>query len=1855
MKLIKGSIIKYGESLSIGAGLGLSEDQTGLVELITSGVGGGATNLDSLTDVVITSAATGEYLRYNGTNWVDATIQAGDIPAHTHTANQINSGTFPSGRYTFTDGPVTIGSNLGSSELLLVSGAGRFSAGNGAIRTTQLGLGRFEDVATSSLYYLQTADTDPTYGGDSLFFYTPRWASLVHFVRGSPLGDRRYAMFESTNHGVFRLYDGSTELGNIGVELAAGTNPNVIVMSGTLVGKFQALGAVGGPAIYIGAQSSHVVSFIVNNSPRFNLTTAGHFVAATDNVNDIGASAATRPRFIYLASGMVIGTDPGHPSGGYGSNVRIENIARVGQMVIGTWPFNAAYAYIAHQSLGQAIDTNFGFLQDSTGFTIINAAVGKTVELRVGNASIVTASASSFVVQSDPGGSEKLRVGGNARFSGYVMVSGTGTYLLDMDATEAQFRLQKTGASSNLSYLYNNGTGLGLFDNTNSRNVWVYEIATNDVRFYSPIIIPNSATGTIWGRNAANSANLNLLGLDSGDNLNIGRDDNINNIQLFGTTQIFDDATSPIDVFTVYGNGVVTVGKDLGGSRTLRVSGSVQTGGILYSPSVVVYPIANKGRYYSESDLSGGSAGYAWRAQSAGTDQKMWDVLADVSPTLKFRLLNDNESAFNTWLQVNRGTATNITSIVFPSGTMIVGPDPGGSGRIHVGGGVSQTGGTEWISSSIVRWNVGLSGAGGFQIQPTSSATNTNVFFLDSSSFIRANIDTATGEARFYSQLIINSGIVSATSGFPSAPTAASSMVFGTGSTPTGFRGGFSHNVYWDGSNWRIRGDGANNAGMMILGGIGDAGMGFFVFPTTGAGDQTFSNATADSTYRMAHLNSAGLFFVKNNIVVVSDPGGTEAVRIGGSLRLNTIGPFKGTPTGTLRTDDVWAYNGTEWTNRFLQVNFAAGDVVAAMHSGTNYSYVNTVTSPSGGVTAPTNAPTLTAIYKGMIVDMSAYGALPANQQFVTEWSIDSGSSWQTSGAIVGTSNKIVHSNLTLGVGYRYRYKIRGATDSAYSPSSAVTTPSNQAETNAFGLIVASQISVANLAAINANIGTITAGLLQDPQGKFKIDLNNRLITMIDEQGPPITRIRLGELNTGLEDWGLEINDSLGRTVLNADGLGADARIFGQNRQLSQVMTFIVPNAEFDLWNGSTVLHWSVDTTGGATYNKESSIVYSNDFSLKYSNPDNSTNEGWHGISTLDAYKGAFCATLRPGLTYQIRTAARCSRTDQGQQYRIKVSSNDSETIQQIKAFPIKIANTWQTDTWALTINSGASANSKVYIEFNRNGDTEATDFYIDSIRLVEIEEAQFYDNTITGVTLTVDWAYGPTQKILLTSASTTLNFLNGRPGQSYVLEVQQDSTGSRAITTYDSKVYWPADTAPTLTTTANKVDLLGFECVYLPGGTDIAYMGRSIASNYTQNDVRAFTGSFNWNSGMAVGTDIVVSGIPFAPKLFIFWSGGRGEQLIDSGGSRDSYMMFGAATPGAQFAIGTREADNVASTQADRSSTTLGCVLEMGNGAITGMLSSQSFDSNGITLNVEDQSAVVHQIMYLALGGNTFVAAVAGPHSFPNSVGYTALTHGLSPNTPTGIIFATAGTDEITGEDVNYPTSQWGIGFGVGSASCFSIAGFGNDASATPISRSGGYAGTSILSWDITTGGAINNRSVLSGQSPFTSTQCKYQVLETLGAPLDLFYTIAIGGCKVMVTNERSQTDLITDITLTPSAQLQPQAILMFTHASGTTTSNTTDLHMQAGIGGAAKLSTGAISQQCSIIGNRYFGTGANSQTMAGHYYNAIYANLNIETDLLEGRMRVTGMDAGTAGIKFRMDDADPQRYRFGALIIGN
>jgi hypothetical protein len=71
-------------------------DGTVALASVTSGGGGGATTLAGLTDTTITAPGAGDFLRYNGSTWLNTTLVAGDIPSLD--AAKITTGTFATAR-----------------------------------------------------------------------------------------------------------------------------------------------------------------------------------------------------------------------------------------------------------------------------------------------------------------------------------------------------------------------------------------------------------------------------------------------------------------------------------------------------------------------------------------------------------------------------------------------------------------------------------------------------------------------------------------------------------------------------------------------------------------------------------------------------------------------------------------------------------------------------------------------------------------------------------------------------------------------------------------------------------------------------------------------------------------------------------------------------------------------------------------------------------------------------------------------------------------------------------------------------------------------------------------------------------------------------------------------------------------------------------------------------------------------------------------------------------------------------------------------------------------------------------------------------------------------------------------------------------------------------------------------------------------------------------------------------------------------------------------------------------------------------------------------------------------------------
>ena len=102
---------------------------------------------------------------------------------------------------------------------------------------------------------------------------------------------------------------------------------------------------------------------------------------------------------------------------------------------------------------------------------------------------------------------------------------------------------------------------------------------------------------------------------------------------------------------------------------------------------------------------------------------------------------------------------------------------------------------------------------------------------------------------------------------------------------------------------------------------------------------------------------------------------------------------------------------------------------------------------------------------------------------------------------------------------------------------------------------------------------------------------------------------------------------------------------------------------------------------------------------------------------------------------------------------------------------------------------------------------TTSTNIFDDALFINGYTEESVVANT--GATYTISFTNGTFQVLTLT-ANCTFTFPTPAIGKSFILHLRQDGTGSR-LATWPATVKWPASVAPTLTTTANRLDRFVF------------------------------------------------------------------------------------------------------------------------------------------------------------------------------------------------------------------------------------------------------------------------------------------------------------------------------------------------------------------------------------------------------------------------------------------------------------
>lgn len=120
----------------------------------------------------------------------------------------------------------------------------------------------------------------------------------------------------------------------------------------------------------------------------------------------------------------------------------------------------------------------------------------------------------------------------------------------------------------------------------------------------------------------------------------------------------------------------------------------------------------------------------------------------------------------------------------------------------------------------------------------------------------------------------------------------------------------------------------------------------------------------------------------------------------------------------------------------------------------------------------------------------------------------------------------------------------------------------------------------------------------------------------------------------------------------------------------------------------------------------------------------------------------------------------------------------------------------------AAKIASGAAASNLGYTPANKAGDTFTGTLASTGKAYMEI------DALTDGATITPDFSVGNNFSVTLAGNRTLANPTNLTAGQSGIIFVSQDATGSRTLS-YGSSWKFPGGTAPTLTTTASAVDAI--------------------------------------------------------------------------------------------------------------------------------------------------------------------------------------------------------------------------------------------------------------------------------------------------------------------------------------------------------------------------------------------------------------------------------------------------------------
>ena len=399
---------------------------------------------------------------------------------------------------------------------------------------------------------------------------------------------------------------------------------------------------------------------------------------------------------------------------------------------------------------------------------------------------------------------------------------------------------------------------------------------------------------------------------------------------------------------------------------------------------------------------------------------------------------------------------------------------------------------------------------------------------------------------------------------------------------------------------------------------------------------------------------------------------------------------------------------------------------------------------------------------------------------------------------------------------------------------------------------------------------------------------------------------------------------------------------------------------------------------------------------------------------------------------------------------------------------------------------------------------------------------------------------------------------------------------------------------------------------------------------------VQSAFGTISILSTDTVGTDKVISGLAFQPKVIFFWGSGAtsGTDAMEAGDYRAGFGF--AISPTARRAVGGFSDHAVATTSCRAMYSDVG-VFVTGTTAIDGALDLESIESAGFTCTIDDQFPVNHRVHWLAIGGPEIVDLAIGSFQTPAAAGTQDVTDvGFEPDF---VFFAKAGRSANPAPD-NVQDGM--LGFGAWSdVGQWTVAVDGNTAVALGTTQTMRYQRSGeCLSGFNAASTAIEARATLTGA---LSNGFRLNWLEVGGTSTWNFYLAMRGGGYASKMGDFTNT-LNENITVSGFG-FEPSCCMVFSTVAAEDAVDTPRDHNILSIGFAS-----SPSSRGAMYARDTDAQGTNTACARGVEYDAVLVSES--GAVVDGLMDLQSFNAD--GATFIMDDAFPAAGKFMVIAFG-